>query len=207
MIEAAGDGRVAEAEIAQQRLDRRRIGAGDPPVRGRLMPCADANWASRAGVSLRASKPTVSTLNRSGPITRPRVGDRIDQVLGGGRADRTAGGVDEADHQRLAAIGAQRERRAARVGQRVVAERAPDRRFAPRRSPCCGSSRSALARRREPRRSSARTRKREGLRARASGHGKLPAAASSSAPATSSASCSERGEEIRHRRRPWSASR
>ena len=69
VIEAAGHRAIAEAEIAQQRLDGRRIGAGEPPVR-RLDALDRRELGHAAGVSLRASKPTVSTLKRSGPNIR-----------------------------------------------------------------------------------------------------------------------------------------
>ena len=52
------------------------------------------------------------------------------EVLGGGRADLEAAGVDEAHHQRLAAERREPHRLALSVGQAVVADRAADRRLA-----------------------------------------------------------------------------
>ena len=108
MIEAAGHGAITEAEVAQQRFDGRGIGAGHPPVRqfDALGRCELGQPRRRIVARVEADREHVEAVQSDHPS---RLVHGVDDMLGGRRANRTAGGVDQADHQRLAAVVAQRQ--------------------------------------------------------------------------------------------------
>ena len=75
VIEAAGDGRVAEAEIAQQRLDRRRIRAREPPFGAGYSLRRSELGQPRRGVVARIEADG-QHVEPVGPDDAPGVGDR-----------------------------------------------------------------------------------------------------------------------------------
>src|SRR5262249_8176058 len=119
------------------------------------------------------------------------LGHRIDGMLGGRRADRAAGRIDETDDQRFAAVVRQREWHTLAVGERVAADHAPQRlRRSGDRSTWIQRGRSHHRHRQQASQRGCRT-----CRAQAV-HARSPAALESSAPATSKASCNSEAKKF-----------
>ena len=101
----------------------------------------------RSGVSLRASKPIVTTAKLASPSASWALVDRLVEGLDDHRAGSRAGGVDQVDHQRLAAEVGEPHRLAEAVAKAKAIEPVADRRLAdPERlalvgEPWCGSHR------------------------------------------------------------------
>src|SRR5579863_130267 len=185
VIEAAGHRAVTETQIAQQRFDSRGIRACDPPVRG-LYALNRRKMAQPCRGVVACIEPNCEHGESIWSEDAPGLGDCVDNMLGGERANRAASRINQTDNQRLAAVIPQRQWRSLHIDQRVVSKRSSQRlsSFGDRSGGIelqrCGPSQG----RRNEQEGECRT-----CRSATPGHDQCRTAPASSAPAISSASC------------------
>jgi len=129
VIEARSRRLEAEAEVPGQRFQRIGFGSQEQPVRRSHgeFPLEGAHRARVVERQVKADRRDAETARAERTLG---LAHRAGQELRGRRADRDAAGVNEIDHQRLAAKLGERYRFAVRVGEPVVGDRAADGRLA-----------------------------------------------------------------------------